>query len=505
MVAKDLAYVLSNPISVIDTATSTVSNPIPIFSANMQFIAVSPDGTTAYVGNYAGAVAGIDSGSVTVINTITNTVVTSIPVPGNGFGIAVTPNGSKAYVANWNTPPTVSVIDTATKALIRTIPVTNGPFEVAITPDGTRAYVSASPVAVIDTATDSVVATVAVGDTPRGLAISPDGARAYVANYSTTTVSIIDTASNLVIGTIPLDGADYPNQGMVITPDGSRLFVTSGNDVVAPGRGISVVDTASNALLTRIDDTSQPRAIAITSDGKRAYATHYDSDKVLVIDTATNLVIDSFSVASGSLDIAIAVVAPTPSATPTPPAGCAQTPVAGCQSPGKSWFNVRNRINDAVDSLRWKWRGGPTSTSASQFGDPVSGSTGYRLCVYDESGTGTTLALGAAVPSGGMCVGGRACWRVRRNGFTYLDSAATPDGLRRVVLKATGRTRAQIVVGGKGINLPMPTPGASTLFAQNPKVTVQLQKTDGPECWEAAFFAPAQRNAPTLFKDAEMP
>jgi YVTN family beta-propeller protein len=44
---------------------------------------------------------------------------------------------------------------------------------VAITPDGTRAYVTGSPVSVIDTATNTEVATVPVGSRAFGVAITP--------------------------------------------------------------------------------------------------------------------------------------------------------------------------------------------------------------------------------------------------------------------------------------------------------------------------------------------
>ncbi len=79
------------------------------------------------------------------------------------------------------------------------------PVGVAVGPDGTRAYVVNSvsnTVSVIDTATNTVTGTIPVGALPVGVAVSPDGTRAYVTNQDANTVSIIDTASNSVIGTI---------------------------------------------------------------------------------------------------------------------------------------------------------------------------------------------------------------------------------------------------------------------------------------------------------------
>jgi YVTN family beta-propeller protein len=70
----------------------------------------------------------------------------------------------------------VSVIDIATNAVIATIPVGAGPIGIAITPDGTRAYVTnedSNTVSVIDTATNTVVATITVGVHPVAVAITP--------------------------------------------------------------------------------------------------------------------------------------------------------------------------------------------------------------------------------------------------------------------------------------------------------------------------------------------
>ena len=48
----------------------------------------------------------------------------------------------------------------------------------------------------------SVVASIGVGGDPAGVALSPDGRVAYVTNESGHTVSVIDTATNTITGTI---------------------------------------------------------------------------------------------------------------------------------------------------------------------------------------------------------------------------------------------------------------------------------------------------------------
>jgi YVTN family beta-propeller protein len=65
---------------------------------------------------------------VSVIDTATNAVVGLPILVGSGAsGIAVTPDGSKVYVANRG-DNTVSVIDTATNTVVAVLPVGEGPI-----------------------------------------------------------------------------------------------------------------------------------------------------------------------------------------------------------------------------------------------------------------------------------------------------------------------------------------------------------------------------------------
>ena len=61
-----------------------------------------------------------DDNSVSVIDTATNTVTATVSVGNNPWGIAVNPNGKKVYVANRGSN-NVSVIDTATKVPLQKI------------------------------------------------------------------------------------------------------------------------------------------------------------------------------------------------------------------------------------------------------------------------------------------------------------------------------------------------------------------------------------------------
>jgi YVTN family beta-propeller protein len=119
-----------------------------------------------------------------------------------------------------------------------------------------------------------------------GLLASPAEAApfAYVVNNGDNTVSVIDTATNAVVGTpIPVGG--LPN-GVAITPDGTHAYVAN-----AGGNTVSVIDTATNTVeAATIAVGESPVAVAVTPDGKHAYvANHFGN--VSVIDTATNTVV----------------------------------------------------------------------------------------------------------------------------------------------------------------------------------------------------------------------
>lgn len=86
-----------------------------------------------------------------------------------------------------------------------TIGVGNYPAGVAISPDGATAYIAnnlSKSVSVVSTATNTVTATITVGTYPIGIKVSPDGSTVYVSNRGSNTVSVISTATNAVTNTI---------------------------------------------------------------------------------------------------------------------------------------------------------------------------------------------------------------------------------------------------------------------------------------------------------------
>ena len=96
-----------------------------------------------------------------------------------------------------------------------------------------------------------------------------------------------------------------------------KAYVTNQN-----ANTVSVIDTATNAVVgSAIPVGSGPVAIAITPDGTKAYVVNFNADTVSVIDTATNAVVGSaIPVGDGPFGIAICPAAVVPPTTPTDPA-----------------------------------------------------------------------------------------------------------------------------------------------------------------------------------------
>ncbi|MBD8498384.1 YncE family protein [Paenibacillus arenosi] len=194
---------MTNNVVVIDVDTNmTIGAPIPT-GLNPFAVAFSLPVSKAYVTDFSGP-------SITVINTNTLSVITTIPLVASPFNIAATPDGSKVFVClNTNN---VVVIDTATDSIITTINLSpsTGVFDIAITPDGTKAYVSASTtneIRVINTITNALMnnATIPLGNGPRSIAITPDGTKAYITTFSENIVHVFDLKTNTFLATIVVD------------------------------------------------------------------------------------------------------------------------------------------------------------------------------------------------------------------------------------------------------------------------------------------------------------
>jgi YVTN family beta-propeller protein len=202
------------------------------------------------------------------------------------FALSAGAAGPKAYVGNFK-DDSVSVIDTSTGTVTSTIPVAKGPHGMSVTPDGRRVYVSgegSSSVSVIDTATDRVIQTIEVGNTPHGLAVTPEGGMVLVGVYGEDRIAFVDTASQKIVATAPVP---KPHT-IAISPDGKLAYAASQQ----PGKfSLVVVDIATRAPIRTVALEKTPRDLEFGFDGRRLYFTLAGVNAVQVLDPATDKVV----------------------------------------------------------------------------------------------------------------------------------------------------------------------------------------------------------------------
>jgi YVTN family beta-propeller protein len=116
----------------------------------------------------------------------------------------------------------------------------------------------------------------------------------FVSNERSGDVTVIDGATDSVIGTFPVGKRP---RGIHATPDGRRVFVTlSGSPRMAPGLdenrapadkradGLGVIDPSTHKLIDRWHVGSDPEQFAISKDGKFAFIANEDDASASIID-----------------------------------------------------------------------------------------------------------------------------------------------------------------------------------------------------------------------------
>ena len=250
-------------LAVLDIGSGHVVGRVPVGIRPVQVV-LSRDGARVYVVN-SGSVT--DLGSVSVIDTkslsVTDVITAEIDNPA---AMALTPDGSRAYVTDQSSGR-VTVIDTSDDRTTGTIPLERDgqsqPTGIVIASDGRHAYVAQNAtgsVAVIDTVSDTVVgAPVRLPGfgMPYGLALTPDDSRLYVTEAGSDEVAVVDTATGVPRPTTVRVGRNPT--AVAVTPDGKTAYVTSASD---DRKGISVIDTSTETVTASLNSGSSPFAVA---------------------------------------------------------------------------------------------------------------------------------------------------------------------------------------------------------------------------------------------------
>ncbi|NLX06998.1 MAG: YncE family protein [Phycisphaerae bacterium] len=258
-------------------------------------LAYTPDGSQVWVAN-------MFDDSVTIFQTSDHSIASIIAGGDGPVGVAFSPDGARAYVVTYY-GCSLQVIDTADGSLIAVIPVSDlsyDPLGLLASPDGSRVYVAnhySSRVAVVDTAELAVAQQIAVPGRPEGMALTPDGKVLYVANL--WNVLRIDTESLAVTNEITAGSFTIP---VTITAMGDLLYV--GN---SRSDSVSVISTAGDTVLATVPAIDCPQALALTPDGEYLFVANHDAGTVTVIETATNAVVETIPSGTDNLSMPYAV------------------------------------------------------------------------------------------------------------------------------------------------------------------------------------------------------
>jgi YVTN family beta-propeller protein len=212
--------------------------------------------------------------------------------------VAFSPNNIIAYVTDENRA-TVVAIRTDNLTIVPTpFLAAMGHVEKIDIKSGTRAFVSlesdANNLKIVDIdplSTNTyhhVIGQATLGCSPEGIGVTPDLTRVYVTNENDNNVSVFDTLTNTeILPRISLSPSAHP-EGLAIHPFGTTAYVTNSGSGTVTVIGTDPQDVATyNHVITTIGVGAGPQGIAFTPCGDKAYVANSADGTVSVIDTSS--------------------------------------------------------------------------------------------------------------------------------------------------------------------------------------------------------------------------
>ncbi len=281
-------------------------------------------------------VSGSYSGDVTLLAVVEERLqeVARFEVGYEPHGIAISPDGSQAFVA-LAAGAQVAQLDLVRRQVVRRIPVKRWPRYLALTPDGKRLAVGCSGderVVVVDTSSGEVlyerrlIASVNMGH----MQCSADGKYVYFPwmVYRQFPISRLNITQGWVLASRiarvdmteskpyekfsldPRGQAIADPHGIALSPDGSRLVATAAGThelllyrlSALPFRDFgATTDHIDRRLLQdkdafdRLPLGGRPMAVRYAADGKTVYVANYLRNSVQVVDTSAKAIVSEFS------------------------------------------------------------------------------------------------------------------------------------------------------------------------------------------------------------------
>lgn len=313
--ASPVLYVTNeraHSVSIIDLGTLEVVKTVAV-GRRPRGLAVSPDGRRAFVALSGSPIAGpgVDRRSlpptdetahgIGVLDTGTHSLLKKYRTDTGPETLPLGGGGRRAFIANEETGQ-VNVIDLATGAVAASLKVGSEAEGIGLSPDGRELWAPSEDdgaVAIFDTETQVRLASIAVGARPRFVTFLRDGSRAYVPIENGSALAEIDARARKLLGRIPLPEGMRP-MGIVPAPDGGHLYVSTGR-----AKMVLFVDTSLNRVTGSVEVGPRPWGIAISDDGRTLFTANGPSNDVSVIDVAARRVTKRIPVGEGPWGVAV--------------------------------------------------------------------------------------------------------------------------------------------------------------------------------------------------------
>src|SRR5216683_5054161 len=240
-------------------------------------IALTPDGTLAFVANSDFHGDHPRMNVVTIVQTATMTPLTNLPACDMPHGVKANHAGTLVYVSCMNSDEILE-IDRQSLRITRRHKTGEQPMHgtgpapaahdcmptfVSVSPDDRRLYVACNhgnTLQVLDAASLELVKEIPVGAGAYNVEPSADGRWVIVTNKKAQSVSLVDAQSLTEVVKIPTTKS-LPH-GVAYSPDGRWAFVSQESVGIDPG-AVDVIDLTTRARVASIPVPRQPTGITI--------------------------------------------------------------------------------------------------------------------------------------------------------------------------------------------------------------------------------------------------
>lgn len=277
----------SDSVTLIDLSTLDAYRHVPVIGGPHE-AAVSPDGGRVVVTNYNKAGAGPQK-TLSVLALPSGDTVKTIDLGGYRAPHDVRWVDATRVVVTSEANQALLLVNVETGAIERVFRTEAGlSHMLALSADRTRLYCSNmrdGSVSAFDFRTGAKLKDVKTGAECEGVGVTPDGRWVWAGNRAADTISIIDTRTLEVVKHLPSPGFPYRVQ---FTPDGTRALVPHAN-----ASSLVVADVATQTLLKSIPlgltkvEAPSTAGVFPHPDNRHAFVTVRNDNSMLVLDLET--------------------------------------------------------------------------------------------------------------------------------------------------------------------------------------------------------------------------